>query len=127
MTPPDALHSPASGIHRLKLVDMALDELETHRPELWVGSVEAEWGEQLLVVLGAACGEHVEIAIGEALVGMLVDRIERVHQAIAKRIGVDVERRVDEVRDVDPEILISGLEVDGRPEALALHFEPNLA
>ena len=37
MTPPaDALRPPASGIHRLKLVDMALDELETHRPELWV-------------------------------------------------------------------------------------------
>jgi hypothetical protein len=51
-------------------------------------------------MLGAAGGQHREIALGEALVRFLVDRIERVHQAIAERVGVDVERRMDEVRDV---------------------------
>src|SRR5215510_7864377 len=78
-------------------------------------------------MLCAASGEHVEIAVGEALVGLLVDRIERIHQAIAEGIGIDVERRMDEVRNVDPEILVSGLEIDRRPEALALHLEPDLA
>ena len=90
------------------------DHLEPHRPEIRIGRIEAERGEQLLVVLGAACREHVEIAVGEALLGLLVDGIERVHQAIAEGIGIDVERRVDEVRDVAPEGLVAGLEVDGR-------------
>jgi len=78
-------------------------------------------------MLGAAGGEHVEIALGETLGRMLVDRIERVHQAVAERVGVDVERRVDEMRDVHPERLVARLDLDRRPEALALHAEPELA
>ena len=31
------------------------------------------------------------------------------------------------MRDVAPEGLIAGLEIDGRPKALALHLEPDLA
>ena len=58
--------------------------------------------EQLAVPLCAAGAQHVEIPLREALMRVLVDRIERVHQAIAEGIGVDVERRVDEVPDVGP-------------------------
>ena len=38
---------------------------------------------------------------------LLVDAVERVHQAIAEGVGVDVERRMDEVRDVGPEGLVA--------------------
>ncbi len=33
---------------------------------------------------------------------LLIDRIERVHQAIAEGIGIDVERHMDEMRDIGP-------------------------
>src|SRR5439155_21786036 len=79
------------------------------------------------MVLGAAVREHVEVARGKARFRALVNRVERVHQAVAERIGVDVERRVDEMRDVGPEGLVSGLELDRGTEALALHFAPDLA
>ena len=78
-------------------------------------------------MLGAAGGEHREIALGKTFGRILVDRIKRIHQAIAERIGVDVERRMDEVRDVHPEILVARLDLDRRPQALALHAEPDFA
>src|SRR6266851_3294633 len=79
------------------------------------------------MVLGAAGREHVEVARGKARFRALVNRVKRVHQAVAERVGVDVERRVDEMRDVGPEGLVSGLELDRGTEALALHFAPDLA
>ena len=66
-------------------------------------------------MLGAAGREHVEIALGEAGGRMLVDRVERIHHAVAERIGVDIERRMDEVRDVAPERLVAGLQLDRGP------------
>src|SRR6201985_3441438 len=78
-------------------------------------------------MLGAAGREHREIAFGKAVGGLLVDRIERVHQAVAKGIGVDIERRMDEVRNIHPEGLIARLDLDRRTEAFALHREPELA
>src|SRR5262249_15605149 len=76
------------------------------------------------MVFGAAGREAGEIALGEAFGCALVDRIERVHQAIAEGIGVDVERGVHEVRDIGPEGLVAGLELDRGTEALLLHLEP---
>src|SRR5680860_82822 len=101
------------SVHGLELVDQALDHLEPHRPEVRVGGIEAERREQFLVVLGAARREHVEIALGKALIGFLVDGIERVHETIAEGIGVDVERRMDEMRDVTPKVLVALLQLDG--------------
>src|SRR5262249_61602418 len=79
------------------------------------------------MVLGAAGREHLQIALREAFVRTLVDRIERVHQAVAERIRVDVERRVHEMMDIGPERLVSSLELDRRPETLALHLHPERA
>src|ERR1700720_4181560 len=79
------------------------------------------------MVFGAAGGKHVEIARGKAFGRPLVDSIKRVHQAIAEGIGVDVERGVHEVRDISPEGLVAGLELDRGPEALLLHLEPERA
>jgi hypothetical protein len=77
--------------------------IETDLPEGGIARVEAEGREQLGMVLGAAGREQVEIALLKALCRVLVDAVERVHQAIAEGVGVDVERRMDEVRDVGPE------------------------
>ena len=71
--------------------------------------------------------QHVEILLLKAALGILVDGVERVHQAVAEGIGIDVERRVDEVRDVGPEGLVAVAEPDRRPEALRLHLQPELA
>ena len=73
-------------------------------PEGRIAGVEAERREQFGMMLGAAGREHGEIALGEAFGGVLVDGVERIHQAIAERIGVNVERRMDEMRDIGPEM-----------------------
>src|SRR4029079_10832195 len=78
-------------------------------------------------MLGATGREHGEITLGKDLRGILVNRIHRVHQAIDERISVDIERRMDEVRNVHPEIFVSRADVDGRPETFTLHAEPDLA
>src|SRR5438552_5035302 len=93
--------------HPFQLVDHARYHRQPAFPELGILGVEAEWLEQFGIVLGAAGSQHRQIALGEAARGMFVDRVKRVHQAIAKRIGIDVERRMNEVRDIHPEILIT--------------------
>src|SRR5829696_2630585 len=86
------------SVQPLQLRDHPLDDPQPALPECRVAGVEAEGREQLGVMLGAAGGEHLQIALGKAFGGVLVDRIERVHQAIAERIGVDIKRRMHEVR-----------------------------
>src|SRR6478672_1224100 len=72
--------------HPLQLPDQPLDHAQAPLPELRIARVEAERLEQLGMMLGAAGGEHREVALGEARVRLLVDRVERVHQAIAERV-----------------------------------------
>src|SRR5262249_44351727 len=69
-------------LQRLELVDQALDHRQAALPEARVAGVEPERLEQVGMVLGAAGREHHEIACGEARLRALVDRIERIHQAI---------------------------------------------
>src|SRR6266481_6169966 len=84
--------SPATGSpHPFQLVDHACDHRQPAVPKLWVFGVEPEWLEQFGIVLGAAGSEHREIALRKSVRGVLVDRVKRVHQAIAERVGVDVE------------------------------------
>src|SRR6266576_4916804 len=112
-------------IERLELRDHPLDHTKPALPERRIAGVEPEGGEQLRMVLGAAGREHFEITLCESFRSMLVDRIKRIHQAVAKRIGIDVKRRVHEMRDIGPEGFITGLDLDCGPQALALHFEPD--
>src|SRR6187431_2702644 len=114
-------------VERLQLPDHALDHAQSTLPEARLPGIEAERRQQLGMMLRAAGGEHREVALREALVRFLVDRIERVDQAIAECVGVNVERRMDEVADIGPEGLVTGLELDRRPEALALHAHPERA
>src|SRR5258708_27399054 len=111
----------------LQLVDHPLDHAQTALPERRLAGVKSERFQQLRVMLGAAGCQHRKVALRKTLVGLFVDSVERVHQAVAERIGVDVERRMNEVADIDPEGLVACLQADGRPQALALDLQPDLA
>src|SRR5208337_5082125 len=76
------------------------------------------------VMLGAPGSEHVEITLRKPFVGALVDGVERVYEAIAKGVGVDVERRMHEVGYVGPKHFIAGIELNGGTQALVLDLEP---
>ena len=58
---------------------------------------------------------------------VLEHAIQRVHQAVAERVGVHVEWRVDEVRHIGPIHTVVRREVEGRSQALRLHLHPKLA
>src|ERR1700704_620071 len=83
------------SIHSLELVDHALNDTEALLPEFGPGGVEPEGLEQLGVVLGAAGFEHVEVFRHEAWVRIPVEPVERVHEAVAEGVGVNVEGRMD--------------------------------
>src|SRR5712672_1443713 len=108
-----------------QLGDHPLQQRQPAPPECRRAGVEPERLEQGGMMLGAAGRQHREIALGETVMRLFVDGVERVHQAIAERIGVDVERRVNEVPDIGPEGLVAGLELDRGPEAFCLHLEPD--
>src|SRR3569832_968158 len=102
-------------VQRLQLVDQPGYDAEAAVPELRVAGVESKGCKQFRMVFGASGGQHVQITLGKAGSRLLVDGVERVHEAVAEGIGVDVERRVHEVRDVAPEGLVTGLQFDRRP------------
>src|SRR4051812_24682032 len=79
------------------------------------------------MMLRAAGGKHVEIALGKTVRSFLIDPIKRIHQAIAERIGVDVKRRMDEVRNISPERLVSRTQPNRRAETVGLHAHPDVA
>src|SRR6185437_6182984 len=110
----------ASPLQRLQLRNQLLDHADAALPEGGIAGVEAKGGEKFGVVLGTTGREHRQVALGKARLGALVDGVERVHQTVAERVGVDIERRMDEVRDVGPERLVAGFQLDRRPQAFAL-------
>src|SRR6202163_4462380 len=114
-------------IYPLQFVDHARYHRQPAVPEFRILGIQPERLEQFGIMLGSAGRQHRQVALGEATLRIFVDRIERVHQAIAERVGVDVERRMDEVRDVHPEILVARTDIDRRAQALALHAEPDFA
>src|SRR5215470_7860750 len=59
--------------------------------------------------------------------GVLVDRVERVHQTVPECVSINVERRMNEMRNISPVIPVRVVETQRRAEALALNLEPNLA
>src|SRR3546814_8824452 len=86
LSPPPCLPLAGRGlrrsppIERLQLVDQPFDHRQPLRPEGRVGGVEAEGFQEFGMVLAAAGLEEVEILLLEAKRGLLVDRVERVHQ-----------------------------------------------
>src|SRR5690606_28076629 len=124
-TPSEGRGRPAgSRFQRLQLVDEPGDHRQAELPEFRPGRVEAERRQELRMMPRAAGLQHVEVLLHEALVRLLVQRIERVHQAIAECVGIDVERRVDEVRYVAPERLVAVAEMDRGAETFPLDLQP---
>src|SRR5215470_743943 len=122
---PDRASAPRSG-QRGEFIDQSLDDREPTLPECRVARVKPEGLKQLAMMLGAACRQHGQIALYKPIGGALIDGIEGVHQAIAERIRIDVERGVHEMGDIAPERLISGFELDRRTETLGLDIKPDL-
>src|SRR3981081_2031044 len=114
-------------IHPLQLVDHARDHRQPAVPEFRVLGIQPERLEQFGIMLGRGGPQHRQIALGEATLRVFVDRVERVHQAIPERVGVDVEWRMDEMRDVHPEILVARTDIDRGAQAVALPAEPDFA
>ena len=77
------------------------------------------------MMLAAPGLEKLEIPLRKAFIRLLILCVERVHKAVPEGVGVDVERTVDEVRDVRPEDVVALVELDRRPEAFAAHVEPD--
>src|SRR5262249_46570743 len=75
----------------------------------------------------AAGSEHRKITLGKACIRLFGHRITRIHEAIAEGIGVNVERRMNEVADIGPVNVIALAEMNRGPEAFRLHAEPDLA
>jgi hypothetical protein len=67
-------------------------------------------GEELAMAQRAAGAQQLQIFLGKPLMGILVDRVERVHQTIPEGVGIDIERGVDEMRDIGPVIAIGVVE-----------------
>src|SRR5260370_6293540 len=118
---------PVGSAQPCERVDEAGEYRQALGPEGGVGGVEAERREQLAMPHRAARAQHFEIALRDPLMGVRVDRVERVHQAIAESISVDIERRMDEMRDVGPVMAVDAVETQCRAEALPLDPQPDLA
>src|SRR5271154_6391390 len=107
--PSETLSCTAALPHRLQLGDHTLDHRKADFPEAGVLRVETEGRKKFGIGFRPAGREHREIALGEAFRRALIEAIERIYQTIAERIGVDVERRMDEMADIGPVGLVAGL------------------
>ena len=75
----------------------------------------------------AARRKHLEIALREPFLRLFVNGIERIHEAVAESIGIDIEGRVNEMRDVAPIGLVTLPQMNGGTEAFALNLDPDAA
>src|ERR1700754_1557039 len=81
-----------------EFADQPFDHGKSQRPESRIARIEPEGLEQFGMVLGPPGLQQLEIALREPVAGPLILGVKRVHKAVAERIGIDIERRVDEVR-----------------------------
>ncbi|MNR43360.1 hypothetical protein D3C85_1619730 [compost metagenome] len=69
--------------------------------------IQPEWLEQFGMVLASPSLEQLEITLRKALIGLLILCVERVHKTVPEGIGIDIERGMDEVRDIGPEDIVA--------------------
>src|SRR5690242_8528133 len=79
---PDAARASPSRFQALQLPDQPLDDTKPALPKRRVARIEAERRQQLGMMLGAAGRQHGEITLGKTFGRILVDGVERIHQAI---------------------------------------------
>ncbi|QYU71095.1 molecular chaperone DnaK [Leptolyngbya sp. 15MV] len=70
---------------------------------------------------------HLQVFLLEPRMAFPEHAVERVHQAIPEGVGVHIERRVHEVRDVGPVQAVVRRELEGGAQAFLLHLHPDLA
>lgn len=90
-------------------VTRALDltHMAPHVPEPGIAGIQSKGCQQLFVVLGPAGLEHLEILVLKPVGTLGVNRVERIHQTVAKGIGIDIKRRMDKMRNIGPEGFIA--------------------
>src|SRR3954447_20719648 len=108
------LEAAGSDFLPLQIVDKAANHAQSLVPEGRIGSVQPEGGQQFTVPLSAAGRQHLQVPLRESIGRVLVDRVQGIDQAVAEGIGVDVERRVNEVGDVGPVVPVSLVEAERR-------------
>src|SRR5690606_38273702 len=123
-SPGASLRSRAPPGRLLGLVDERLDGGEALLPEGRVAEVDAEAAYELVRPVRAAGAEEAEVGVGEAVLPVAVARVEGEHEQLAEGVGVDVARRVDEVRDVAPPHAVVIAEGDGLAVHPALRLHP---
>src|ERR1700720_1945282 len=104
--------------------DHSLDHFQPYLPEGGIARVEPKWREQFGMMFRAPRRKHREIAFGKTFARALIDAIQRIHETIAERIGVDIKGRVDEMRDIGPIALVVAPKLDRGPEAFGLLAHP---
>src|SRR5919198_4660563 len=78
------------------------------------------------MVLCAARRKHRKIALRKSFARSLIDAVEGIYEAIAKGIGINVKRRVDEMRYIGPIGLGHVAKLDCRPKAIGLFATPQI-
>lgn len=74
-----------------------------------------------------AGAQHLKITPLKSSRSILIGRIERVYEAIAKGIGVHIERRMNEVRDIGPKIAIGVIKTNRWTKTVGLDLKPEFA
>src|SRR5690349_11357339 len=70
----------------LQIVDEATNHAKALVPEGGIGCIQPERRQQLAVPHGAAGRQHLQIPFGEPAGRILIDRIQRIDQAVAEGI-----------------------------------------
>jgi hypothetical protein len=76
--------SSSRSIKRLQFVDQPFNHRQASCPERRIGGIEPEGRQKLGMMLGASGLEHLEILLLEAALGLPIDGVERVYQAVAE-------------------------------------------
>jgi hypothetical protein len=78
--------------HCFQFINEAFDHRQAFVPECRVRGIQTKGRQQLFVMFGSTRPQHLKILVLERAIAVLVDCIKRVHEAIAKCVGINVER-----------------------------------
>src|SRR5262249_5089960 len=124
--PRSRLQPPGLGRSRLRERELALDDVEAAVPERGIRQVDTDDRAEVLGRHRPTGREQLEIARYELRAPLLVLRVHREREQLAVRVGVDVTRRRDEVRDVGPPRSVALGELDRVAEHRRLRRDPVL-
>src|SRR5690606_868473 len=106
--------------------ELGVDDGQARVPEAGVGQVAVDDAAQLLGPAGAAGGQQLEVPGHELVAALDVAGVDGQGEQLAVRVGVDVARGADEVRDVAPPAAVPVGDLHGVAEQVALGAGPVL-